>query len=291
MTEAPILPRPIAVIGAGTMGSAMARRLLDQGHRLQVWNRSPASSDRLARLGAETSAHPQEAVKGAAVILTLLPTADVVSEIMIAQGVVDALTAGAVWAQMGTIGVEGTRQLDAEVRERRPDVFFVDAPVSGSRGPAEAGELVILASGPAQARGVADRVFSSLGRRTLWLGSAGMGSRVKLVLNTWLAFEVEAVAEVTALARRLGVPDAVLNSVTSGSPLVSPYAASKLAKMQSGDDSAEFALELALKDLKLASEDGGSETIPVADAIADRWRQLVDEGAGALDVSVARRGI
>lgn len=188
-------------------------------------------------------------MRTASVVLTLLPTADVVTEVMMGAGVIDAMSPGEVWAQMGTIGIEEVRQLGEEVQARRPDVLFVDAPVSGSRAPAESGELVILASGPDSSRALVDPVFDALGRRTLWLGPAGAGSRMKLVLNTWLAFEVEAAAEALALARHWQVPDEALSGAVRGSSLVSPYAASKLAKMQVGDDSPDFALELALKDL------------------------------------------
>jgi 3-hydroxyisobutyrate dehydrogenase len=210
---------------------------------------------------------------------------------MIGRGVVDAIRPGAAWAQMGTIGVEATAALDAQVSARRPDVFFVDAPVSGSRAPAEAGELVVLASGPDAARTVVGPIFSVLGRRTLWLGPAGAGTRMKLVLNTWLAFEVEAAAEVAALAAHLGVGSDMLSGAVAGSPLVSPFAGAKLAKIEAGDDEPDFSLAWALKDLELAETAAGPRPIPIAGAVADRWRTLVDRGFGHLDVSAARLGL
>jgi 3-hydroxyisobutyrate dehydrogenase len=281
----------VAVIGTGAMGSAMARRLLDQGHPVRVWNRSPEPFEALASAGAEVAGDPRAAVAGTAVVLTLLPTPAVVTDVMVGGDVVGAMTPGAVWAQMGTIGVDATVQLDAAVRERRPDVRFVDAPVSGSRVPAERGELLVLASGPEEAVGVVDPVFAVLGRRTLWLGTAGAGSRMKLVLNTWLAFEIEAAAEAAALAAGFGISNATLTSALSGSPLVSPFAAAKLAKMQAHEDSADFSLGWALKDLDLVTEASPSGATPVARAIAERWRDLVAHGAGPLDVSAARLGL
>jgi 3-hydroxyisobutyrate dehydrogenase len=198
---------------------------------------------------------------------------------------------GAVWAQMGTIGVDATAALDAEVLARRPDLYFVDAPVSGSRVPAETGQLVVLASGPEAARALIEPVFSVLGRRTLWLGPAGAGTRMKLVLNTWLAFEVEAAAEAAALAAQLGIESGVLADALDGSPLVSSLAAAKLAKMHAGDDRPEFSLGWALKDLELAEAAAGLAGLPVARAIARRWRSLADLGFAGLDVSVARLGL
>lgn len=282
---------PVTILGAGTMGSAMARRLLSCDIGVHVWNRNPEPLAALAESGAETFSDPREAVRNAAVVLTLLPTADVVSDVMMGAGVLEAMQPGAVWAQMGTIGVDGTHRLNEELCSRYPDILFVDAPVSGSRVPAESGNLVVLASGPDGAKAIVDPVFAALGRRTLWLGPAGFGSRMKLVLNTWLAFEVEVAAEAMALARYWDVSDEALTSAISGSPLVSSFAASKLEKMQSGDDSADFSLTLALKDLTLVEEAAGSTHSPVAAAIAERWRRLDADGAGALDVSAARLGL
>jgi 3-hydroxyisobutyrate dehydrogenase len=192
---------------------------------------------------------------------------------------------------MGTIGIDATTALGVVVSDRRPDVRFVDAPVSGSRAPAEAGELLVLGSGPESAKQVVLPILSALGRRTLWLGPAGAGTRMKLVMNTWLAFEVEAAAEAMALAKHLGIESGVLADALSGSPLVSPIAQTKLRKIQTMDDRPDFALGLALKDLELAETAAGPAGIPVAEAIARRWRLLADQGAAGLDVSAARLGL
>ena len=114
---------------------------------------------------------------------------------------------------------------------------------------------------------------------------------MKLVLNTWLAFEIEAAAEVGALAARLGVPHDSLKTAVTGGPLASGVALTKLAKMANGDDSTDFSLEWALKDLDLAAAATGSATAPVAATIANRWRHLVGQGFGRLDVSAARHGL
>jgi 3-hydroxyisobutyrate dehydrogenase len=278
----------VAVLGAGTMGSGMARRLLDEGFMVNVWNRTPGAV-KLAEYGATAYANVARAVANADVVITILPTGDAVTEVMIGGDVLSAMRPGAVWAQMGTIGVEVTERLVAEVSQRRPDVVFVDAPVSGSRVPARTGALLILASGPESA--ALKRVFGALGQRTVWLGAPGAGSRMKLVLNTWLAFEIEAAAEVSAIAARLGVPYEQLVDTVKGGSLESGVAATKLAKIVAGDDSADFSLEWALKDLDLAKSAAGSAVLPVASSIAERWRELVEQGFGRLDVSAARRGL
>jgi 3-hydroxyisobutyrate dehydrogenase len=285
-------PRPrVSLLGAGTMGAGMAQRLLDLGFPVDVWDRAPGPSARLADRGA--TAHPEaaQAVAGADIVLTMLATGDAVTDVMLHTGTVDALRPGAVWAQMGTIGLEATERLIAEVVHRRPDIAFVDAPVSGSREPARSGRLLILASGPDPAKPILEPVFGALGQRTLWLGPAGTGSRLKLVLNTWLAFEIEAAAEASALAAGLGLPQSALVEAVTGGPLASATALTKLAKMESGDYSADFSLEWALKDLDLAVAAAGGETTPVVMAIAERWRRLVAQGDGRLDISAARLGL
>ena len=281
----------VALLGAGTMGSGMALRMLDQGLPVTVWNRTPAPVSALTEHGATARATPTEAVAAAEIVVTMLPNADAVADVMLRGGTLDALRANATWAQMGTIGFEATERIAAEVARRRPDVIFVDAPVSGSREPARNGRLLVLASGPERSRDSVDVVFAALGQRTLWLGPAGTASRLKLVLNAWLAFEIEAAAEASALAERLGVRYAVLADAVVGGPLASATALAKLAKMERGDYSAEFSLEWALKDLDLALAASGAETTPVVVAIAERWRRLVAEGQGHFDISAARLGL
>jgi len=285
------IPRPtVALLGLGTMGAGIAQRLLDQGFAVDVWNRTPGPAAPLTERGATAHVMPEQAAARADVVLTMLPTGDAVKEVMLDRGVLNAIRTGAVWAQMGTIGVESTDTLRSEVARARPDIAFVDAPVSGSREPARSGRLVILASGPAGARSTVEPMFEALGR-PVWLGESGAGSRMKLVLNTWLAFEIEATAEVAALADRLGVAHTALREAVSGGTLASGAAMIKLAKMESGDYSPDFSLEWALKDLDLARAAAGVEVIPVAGSIADRWRRLVAQGYGGLDISAARKGL
>jgi 3-hydroxyisobutyrate dehydrogenase len=284
------MPR-VAVIGTGTMGTAMARRLLGAGMQLDVWSRHATSTKPLVDAGASAHDKASDAVDQAGVVITMLPTAAVTTDVMMGGEVLGAMPPNSMWVQMATIGAEATERLVLETRNRRPDVAFVDAPVSGSRDPAEKGQLLILASGPPGAAELLEPVFAVLGRATLWLGPAGAGSRMKLALNTWLAFQVEGAAEVAALATHLGLPAPHLMDALRGNPLASPYALAKLEKMLEQDDRADFSLDLALKDLDLAGAEAGPGILPVADAIAERWRGLIATGASGLDVSAARRGL
>ncbi len=281
----------VAVLGTGTMGSAMARNLLRAWLQVDVWDRTPEAAARLAEVGATADAEPSGAVAHADVVITMLPDAAAVTSVAVGQGMLQALRRGAIWAQMGTIGVRATQQLAASVAGQRPDVRFVDAPVSGTRGPAESGQLLILASGPETARPALVPVFGAIGSRTLWLGEAGAGSRLKLVLNTWLAFLMEGIAEAAALADTLGVDHRALRDALQGGPLDAPAALAKLAKIDAGDESTDFSLRWAAKDVDLALAEAGEQTLPVAAAIGDRWHRLIDAGLGQADVSAARHGL
>jgi len=288
--EKEALPQ-VAVIGTGTMGGAMARRLLGAGMKVRVWARHPASTMPLVEEGATAFEKVADAVGDADVVITMLPTAEVTADVMFGGEALRAMPSKSLWVQMATVGVEATDRLVAETRTRRSDVAFIDAPVSGSRQPAETGQLLILASGPQAASKPLEPVFGALGRATLWLGPAGAGSAMKLVLNTWLAFQTEGAAEAAALADRLGIPTSALLDALRDNPLASPYALSKLNRMVAQDYQADFALEWALKDLDLVASAVGPGVAPVAGAVADRWRGLVRDGSGGLDVSAARLGL
>jgi 3-hydroxyisobutyrate dehydrogenase len=264
----------------------MATSLLRAGIPTIVWNRNPGATQDLADLGAEVAESPADAARQAAIVVTMVTDADVVLSIARDQGMLAALAPGAIWVQMSTIGVAGIERVKALANTERPDVILVDAPVSGSKDPAEQGELTIFASGPDEARLRLVSLFDALGRRTIWVGPVGAGSRLKLAANTWLAFVAEAVNTCMALSRRLGLEtDTVVNAL-DGSPLVSPWQAAKLQRIAQGDFSAQFALSLALKDVHLAIQAADDGHFVALACLADEWQQVVDQGLGAQDVTV-----
>ena len=278
----------VAVIGAGIMGSAMARNLAAAGLTTRVWDRTAAAAGPLADAGAEVAASARDAVRDAGVVITMLPTADAVESVIFDGQVAEAFADGCVWAQMGTIGVEPTRRIRDRLAAQQPGVMFVDAPVSGSKGPAEQGQLLILASGPAAAADAVRPVFDVIGRKTVWLGEAGRGSEVKLVVNAYLSILVEAVAETVELADRLGISHQQLAEVIEGGPLDAPLADAKFHKMDRGDFAAEFPLEWALKDVDLVIDAAGGQAPPLLAALSGQWHAAVAAGYGRQDISVAR---
>jgi 3-hydroxyisobutyrate dehydrogenase len=281
----------VAVLGTGIMGSAMARNLIANNLQTKVWDRSPSATDPLSEAGAQVASSPDIAVQDAPIVITMLPTADVVNEVIFDGKVVEAFSHGVVWAQMGTIGLAAITEITNRLHDLRPDVLFVDAPVSGSKGPAEAGELLILASGPAEARAILDPAFSAIGRKTVWLGEAGQGSRMKLVVNAYMSALIEGVAEAIELADHLGVESSKLGEAIEGGPLDAPIADAKLHKMERGDFAPEFPLEWALKDVDLALELAGDARLPMLSALSRQWRAAVDAGHGREDVSAARSAL
>ena len=281
----------VAVLGTGIMGSAMARNLLRGGLAVTVWDRSPEATAALAREGARAAGSAAEAVRDASVVITTLPTAAVVESVMFGDHVAEAFAPGAVWAQMGTIGVEATEETVERLAKIRPDLLFVDAPVSGSKGPAEQGQLLILASGPDAATESLSEPFAAIGRNTVWLGPAGQGSRMKLVVNAYMSTLIEGVAEAVELARRLGIDVAALDAAIQGGPLDAPIADAKLHKIASGDYAPEFPLQWALKDVDLALDAGGGTGLPLLAALYRQCHSVVDAGHGRKDVSAVRLGL
>jgi 3-hydroxyisobutyrate dehydrogenase len=279
----------LAVLGLGTMGTAMAGTARRASLPLVVWNREPAAAENLAGPGVEVADSVTDAVKEADVVVTMVTNADAVASIAADGGLLAGLRPGAVWAQMSTIGLEGTERIATMASQQRPDTYFVDAPVSGSKVPAEQGHLLIFASGPDDARSRVTPVFDVLGQRTLWLGPAGNGSRMKLVNNVLLAFTAEGVANSFAVARRLGLETASVIEAFDGGPLVSPWESGKFRRIAGDEYSPEFALALALKDVHLALSEAGSDRFPVLAALAEEWTQIVDGGLGDQDVTVVTR--
>ncbi|MGD0935502.1 MAG: NAD(P)-dependent oxidoreductase [Streptosporangiaceae bacterium] len=274
---------PVAVLGIGAMGHGMAASALRAGIPTIVWNRRMEATRDLAELGAEVAGTAADAARRAAIVLTMVTDADAVMSVARDQGML------AVWAQMSTIGVAGTDRVAAMAGAERPDVMLLDAPVSGSRDPAERGQLTIFASGPGGARSRVTPLFDALGQRTFWVGEAGAGTRLKLVNNTWLAFAAEAVAASVALARRLGLETEMVVDALGGGTLVSPWQAAKLQRIAEGEFSAQFALSLALKDVRLALQAAGDDRFAVLACLAEEWQQAVDQGLGEQDLTIVTR--
>ena len=271
----------VTVLGTGTMGAPMVENLVAAGLEVRAWNRT---AEKAEGLGAEACADAAEAVAGADVVITMLAEADAVDAALDAAG---ELPDGAIWAQMSTVGVAAAQRL----AERAGGATYVDAPVVGTKEPAQSGELIVLASGPDAALDTLDPIFDAVGKETVRLGEAGQGNRTKVVVNTWLVGLVEALAETIALAEGLDVDPARFLDVIDGGPLFAPYAKLKGQAMIEEAFEPSFGLSLALKDARLSLEaaaDAGLE-LPLVNAVADQMARGVDAGYGDEDMSATIR--
>lgn len=274
----------IAFLGTGTMGLPMARNLLKTGFQLQVWNRSADRARPLGDDGAEVVDDPRKAAAHADLLITMLSDEAAVREA--AEPALDALGGDSYWLQMSTIGIAGTERC-ADLAERA-GVPLVDAPVLGTREPAEQGKLVVLASGPDQAQRVCDPVFDAVGQRTLWLGEAGAGTRAKVVVNSWVVGVVGVLAETIALAEALDLDPQHFFDGLEGGALDLPYARLKGALMvKHSFDDAAFRLALARKDSELILDAAARQglELPIMEAVTERLRQVESDGHGDEDMA------
>ncbi len=278
----------VAVLGAGgTMGSGMARNIARAGIELVAWNRSRAKAEPLARDGAMLCDTPAEAAASAELIVTMLSDADAVLATMQgSDGALAGVRPTSVWIQCSTIGEQGTARCTELAQEH--GIGFVDAPVLGTKQPAQEGKLVVMASGPQSLRERVQPVFDAVAQRTIWVGEqAGASTRLKLVTNAWIVSVVEGAAETIALAEGLGLDGSAFFEAIDGGPLDMPYLRLKGKAMLERDFEPTFALELAGKDARLAVESAERVglDLPALKAISARMQEAVPEH-GKEDLSV-----
>ena len=281
----------VAVLGTGIMGAAMARNLLGAGMDVHVWNRSPDKAAPLADDGATVAGSPDEAAKDADFLLTMLSDADAIEE-SLGGGALSALAAdGGVWLQMSTAGSAGNERLARLAEES--GVLFVDAPVLGTKAPAENGQLVVLASGPEGVREKCEPVFGAVGSKTVWLGEAGEGSRLKLVVNNWIVGLLGVLAETIAFARSTGVDPEVFLETIEGGPLGLPYAGMKGRMMIEDEYPPSFSAKLARKDAGLVLEAAEAEglRLAVSEAVAAHFDAAISAGHGDEDMAAVHRAV
>jgi 3-hydroxyisobutyrate dehydrogenase len=287
----------VALLGAGsTIGRGMAGNLLAAGFGLRAWNRTEAKIADLGELdGVALCSSPREAAAGADVVLTMLSDGDAVLAAMGGPGgALAGADESAVWLQMSTVGIEATTRCAELAAEA--GVRFVDAPVLGTKKPAEEGQLVILASGPNEAEAVLGPLFDAVGKRTLRVGEAGAGSRLKVAVNSWIVSVVEGTAEMLALAEAIGVePKLTMEAIADG-PLDLPYLRLKAKAMLDRDFTPSFRLALAAKDAGLAvaaAEEAGLE-LPALEAIHQRMSAAAtdhgEEDLAAVYLALSREG-
>ena len=280
-TVAPV----VAVLGTGIMGAGMARSLRRAGLEVRVWNRTQARAEPLAASGATVAADPAAAVRGADVVITMLTDGPAVLAAMTEAE--PGLTEGQVWLQSSTVGVEAATEVAAFARAHGLDL--VDAPVSGTRQPAEAGQLLVFAAGSDRARERAAAVLEAVSVRTVWLGTdpaAATATRLKLVVNSWVLATATAAAETVALAEGLGLDPGLFARTIAGGGLDSGYLQAKTAAILSGDFSPNFGLANAAKDARLILEEAQAAGVrlDLTTAVSERFQRAIEAGHGDQDM-------
>jgi 3-hydroxyisobutyrate dehydrogenase len=283
----------VAVLGTGIMGAPMTRHIASAGMAARAWNRTAEKAQALAADGVTPAGSPAEAVDGVDVVVTMLSDGEAVAEVMDAQGALAGLDDDALWLQMSTVGIAATDRLARMARER--GVELVDAPVVGTRQPAEAGELLVLAAGPEDVRDRAGPVFAAVGRATEWVGEEpGAGTRLKLVFNGWLVSLMEALSETLALSRAMGIPPGRFLEAIDGSPMNLPYAQLKggaMAKMEFSE--VAFPLRLAHKDARLVIEAAESADLdlPAMRVAESQFARAEEGGHGDEDLAAVHQAV
>ncbi|CAN5548351.1 NAD(P)-dependent oxidoreductase [soil metagenome] len=273
----------VTLLGTGTMGAGMARNIAAADFPLTVWNRTAAKAEPLAEAGATVATSVADAVRGADVVVTMLFDVESVESAL--RDARDGLQAGATLVQMSTVGVEGSDRLASLAEEL--DLVYVDAPVLGTKRPADDGNLVVLASGPEDARATVQPVFDAVGSRTVWVGEAGQGTRLKLVANSWVLTVVEGIAESLTLAKALGVAPEQFLDVVKGGAMDAPYVQLKGKAMLYGDSTPSFGLDGAAKDAGriVAAARGAGADLAVIEAVEQHFARALEAGHGDLDMA------
>lgn len=262
----------------------MARNAARAGLDVAVWNRTRSTAEPLAADGVKVCDSAAEAAAGRDVVASVLTNADVTLEVvepLLAQMAAD----GAVWVQSATIGVEGIECCIAAAADA--GVALVDAPVSGTKTPAEQGQLVFLAAGDRTAADRAQPLFDAAGAKTVWLGEAGNGSKMKLVTNDWVLSQTAALAEAMKLCRALGLEGRAFLDAIDGAPVGNPYALAKGEMFLAGEYPANFPLEHGAKDARLiasAARAAGLD-LPLAEGTDEVFERALKAGRGRDDVA------
>lgn len=279
------MTRSVALLGTGKMGAGMARNLLGAGIDVAVWNRTRSRAEPLAADGARVADTPADAVAGVDAIITMLWDGDSVAGVL--TEALPAAPGGVLWVQASTVSVEDAAgRLPALAREHGAE--FVDAPVLGTRQPAEQGTLVVLAAGPESARDRAAPLFDAVGSRTIAVSDRpGDGTRLKLTLNAWVLTLTAGTAQAVASAQAFGLDPQLFLDAIGGGALDSPYAHLKGKAMIAGEFPSAFGLDGALKDSGLiAAAMRAAGTDPgLMEAIGQRFRAAAEAGHGGEDMA------
>lgn len=276
----------IGFIGLGIMGSRMAGRLLAHGHALIVHNRSQEKAEPLLNQGARWAASPKEVAEHADIVFTMLANPKAVETVAIGEnGFLDHLAEGSLWVDMSTVDPSFSRRMAQEAGKR--NVRFLDAPVAGSKIPAEKGELVFHVGGKAEDLEEVRPLLECMGRAVHHQGEVGSGTAMKIVINLMLAQSMAAFAEAVTLGEALGFDKAHVVDTLLGGATAAPFLRGKRDKIVNGDFEPEFPLEHMQKDLQLVAQTAFEQNValPLANAGKELYALAKQKGYRGQDFS------
>ena len=276
----------IGFIGLGIMGSRMAVNLLKCGYPLTVYNRTPGKAEPLLAKGAAWAEDPASLAGDVDILFTILANPEAVREVALGpSGFLDHLRPGTIWVDSSTVNPSFSKIMAQEAHERR--VHFVDAPVAGTKGPAEQAQLIFLAGGDPQDLQACQPFFDAMGKQTVHLGPNGMGTAAKMVVNLLLGEAMLAFSEALVLGPSLGIPLQGLMNLLVGGPVTAPFTAGKRAKIENSQYDPEFPLKWMRKDLQLVSLSGYEQgvALPTVNAAKEIFTLAERQGWGELDFS------
>lgn len=280
----------VTLLGVGRMGSAMARKLAEEGHRLTLWNRTATSAaDVAAEVDGVIAASPADAVAGADLVISMLSSGDVTREVLLREDLLRALRHGTVVCDMATSGVDTAHAL---ARGLEPTgALFVDAPVSGSVPTIAAGQLLVMASGDEEAVRSAEPVLLAFAKRVAYLGPAGAGQAMKLAVNLIVHTLNAAVSEALTMVTSAGVDAATAYDIFMDSVVAAPFVAYKRAAFLDADTPVAMSLSLTDKDLGLITGFARHQQVPalVAEAVREEVARAVAAGRGDEDMAALAR--
>lgn len=287
MTNSP----EIAFIGLGRMGVPMVKRLVEAGHRVAVWNRTPERAEPLAGSHVTVADTPADAARGANVVVIMLADPPAVERVLTGEGgLATGSLAGKVVIDCSTVGPEAAQRFGAIVS--RAGGRLVDAPVLGSTPVAEKGALTVLAGGDVDAVRDAEPVLAHFGR-VVRTGPLGTGNALKLVMNLLVGGLTELLAEAVVLAERSGLPRELVRETLFSSVLKSPFLEYKAPQVFDRQLAPLFSASLMLKDLDLVLAQArrvGAAT-PASAVVRDAYAEAVHGGAGEKDFAAVIEAI
>ncbi|GAA4273051.1 NAD(P)-dependent oxidoreductase [Aquimarina gracilis] len=273
--------KKIGCIGLGIMGSRMAANLQKEGYSLNVYNRTKEKALHHIQNGALWCTDPKEVGEHSDIVITMLSTPEVVKEI--AKGLLSGMKEGSLWINCSTVNPSFTKEMSRLAKDHQ--IRYLDAPVAGTKGPAENGELLFLAGGDKVDIDEAAPLFEIMGKTTLHLGEVGNGAAMKMLINQLLGQSMVAFAEALVMGQAMGLEKETLFNVLLNTPVVAPVMGVVRSKLENGSYDPNFPLQWIQKDLHLSSISAYEKGIatPNLNATKEIFAQAKQHGFGDQD--------